>query len=326
MAAIVTLTMNPALDLTSDTGALEAGHKTRCEPPRRTPGGGGINVARGLRDLGDDVLAVYPSGGPTGEAFDRLLAKLGVPAERLPIAGDLRQNLSLRVHDTGEVLHLVFPGPTLQQQERQACSDAVASLDPAPEVVVMSGSLPQDTPLEFYAGVARRAAERGSRVVLDTNGPALRATLDAGAPLDLIKPNRNECRELLDLPDGDGEPGPDDYLAAMDRLIRDGAAAAVVVTLGDQGAVLASDGLHVHLRPPAIEGRAPVGAGDSFVSALVHRLAAGGELLEAAIDGVAAAAAAVKTRDTRLFRPDDLAALRAEVTVRHAGIDERSKP
>ncbi|MBK1633345.1 hypothetical protein CKO31_21840 [Thiohalocapsa halophila] len=323
MAAIVTLTMNPALDLTSDTEALDPGHKTRCEPPRRTPGGGGINVARGLKDLGDDVRAVYPSGGPTGEAFNRLLAELGVPAERLPIAGDLRQNLSLRVHDTGEVLHLVFPGPTLQQREWQACGDAVANLDPAPELVVMSGSLPRDMPLDFYAGVARRAAERGSRVVLDTNGPALRATLDAGAPLYLIKPNRNECRELLDLPDGDGEPGPDDYLVAMDRLIRDGAAEAVVVTLGAQGAVLASDGLHAHLRPPAIEGRAPVGAGDSFVSALVHRLAAGGELLAAAIDGVAAAAAAVKTRDTRLFRPDDLAALRAEVEVRHASIDER---
>ncbi len=317
MAVIVTLTMNPALDLSSDTDTLDPGHKTRCEPPRRTPGGGGINVARGLQDLGDEVLAVYPSGGPTGDAFERLLSQLGVTGKTLPIAGDLRQNLSLRVRDTGEVLHLVFPGPALAQQEWQACADAVASLDPAPDLLVLSGSLPRDVPLDFYAGLARRVAGRGTRVVLDTNGPALRAALDAGAPLYLIKPNRNECRELLDLPDTGDAPGPDAYLAAMSQLVRDGAAAAVVVTLGAQGAVLASEDLQVHLRPPAVRGRAPVGAGDSFVCALVHRLAAGGALLEAAIDGVAAAAAAVKTRDTRLFRPADLTALRTEVEVRH---------
>jgi 6-phosphofructokinase 2 len=293
MAAIVTLTMNPALDLTSDTEALDPGHKTRCAPPRRTPGGGGINVARGLRQL---------------------LAELDVPARTLPIIGDLRQNLSLRAHDTGEVLHLVFPGPELNEQEWQACDDAMASLDPVPDLVVMSGSLPPGVPLDFYAGVARRVAGRGSRVVLDTNGPALRATLDAGAPLYLIKPNRNECRELFDVAGDD----PDDYLAALDDILRDGAAEAVVVTLGAQGAVLASRDLRVYLRPPAIEGRAPVGAGDSFVSALVHRLAAGDALLLAAIDGVAAAAAAVKTRDTSLFRPDDLPALGAEVEVRHS--------
>ena len=86
MAAVLTLTMNPALDLSSETGHIEPGRKTRCSGPRQTPGGGGINVARGIRTLGGEVLAVYPCGGPAGERLDALLAEAGVPTRTVSIA------------------------------------------------------------------------------------------------------------------------------------------------------------------------------------------------------------------------------------------------
>jgi 6-phosphofructokinase 2 len=313
MAAIVTLTMNPALDLSTETEGLEPGHKSRCRSPRQSPGGGGINVARGLRALGADVLAVYPSGGPTGAVCDRLLAELGVPVQTLPIGGDVRQNIALHVQDTDEVLHLVFPGPELDAGEWQACLDAVGTLEPVPKLLVLSGSLPPGVPEDFYARAAERAAARGSRVLLDTKGPALRAALDARAPLYLVKPNHRECRQLFDVA---GE-APEDYLATLDRLVADGVAQAFVVTLGARGAVLASAEHRAHLCPPSVAGRAPVGAGDSFVAGLAHRLAQGGDLLQAARDGVATAAAAVQHQNGELFRPPDLPALRERVEVRH---------
>jgi 6-phosphofructokinase 2 len=314
MAAIVTLTMNPALDLSTATQALDPGHKTRCVLPERMPGGGGINVARALAVLGADVLALFPSGGPTGAICERLLGEQDVPQQTLPIGGEVRQNIALHVRDTDEVLHLVFPGPELDEREWQACLDAVATLEPVPELLVMSGSLPPGVPDDFYARAAQLAAERGSRVVLDTKEPLLRATLDAGAPLYLIKPNRKEARGLFEVA-GDE---PDDYLAALDGPLREGAAEAIVVTQGARGAVLASGELRVHLEPPASKGRAPVGAGDSYIAALVHRLAAGDGLLDAARDGVAAAAAAVRSRG-ELFRPEDLAALRGKIEVHERG-------
>jgi len=99
----------------------------------------------------------------------------------------------------------------------------------------------------------------------------------------------------------------------MEALLDQGAAEAIVVTLGSQGAVLASDGLRLHLQPPSVQGRAPMGAGDSFVSALIHRLTQDGTLSDAARDGVAAAVAAVKTRDANLYRKQDLEQLRSQV-------------
>lgn len=311
MAAVLTLTMNPALDLSSETGHIEPGRKTRCSGPRQTPGGGGINVARGIRTLGGEVLAVYPCGGPAGERLDTLLAEAGVPTRTVPIAADIRQNLALADQRNHKVLHLVFPGPELAEREWRACADAVLRIDPPPHYVVLSGSLPPGVPDTFYADLARPCTERGSRVVLDTTGPALEAALSARVPLFLVKPNRKEFRQLFETR---GE-APGDYLRRMADLVEDGVAEAVVVTLGDRGALLVSTGLKLHLRPPPVEGLAPVGAGDSFVSALVHRLAQGGDLADAARHGVAAAAAAVKSRDPQLYRAEDLEGMRTDVRV-----------
>jgi 6-phosphofructokinase 2 len=315
MHSIVTLTMNPAVDLASDTPRFEPGRKTRCTRPRRSAGGGGINVARSIGVLGGKVLAVYPSGGPSGEQLDELLAEEGIETHRVPIDGDIRQNLSVAEQASERVHHLVFPGPELTEAEWRGCADAVADIDPAPAYVVLSGSLPPGVPEGFYADLARRCSARGSRVVLDTTGKPLRAALDDRAPLYLVKPNRKEFQQLFDVDPKD----PGDCLPGMQQLIEDAAIDAVVVTLGEQGALLVTAERRLHLRPPAIEGRAPVGAGDSFVGAMVQRLADGGNLSEAARDGVAAAAAAVSLRDRQLFRPEDLEALRPQIDAVHLG-------
>jgi 6-phosphofructokinase 2 len=209
------------------------------------------------------------------------------------------------------VLHLVFPGPELAEREWRACADAVLRIDPRPDYVVLSGSLPPGVPTDFYADLAGRCAGRGSRVLLDTTGPALEQALNARIPLFLAKPNRKEFRQLFEM-DADQ---PRDFVRRMESVVNQDVAEALVVTLGNQGALLVSRESKLHLRPPEIEGRAPVGAGDSFVSALVHCLAEGGDLAEAARHGVAAAAAAVKSRDPQLYRPEELEAMRHEVRV-----------
>lgn len=70
---IVTLTMNPALDITTEADWVRHTDKIRCGPARHDPGGGGINVARVAAVLGASVSAVYPRGGLTGARIAQLL-------------------------------------------------------------------------------------------------------------------------------------------------------------------------------------------------------------------------------------------------------------
>lgn len=130
MSRIVTLTLNPAMDLSTTAARVEPTRKLRCSLPHYDPGGGGINVARVVATLGGDALAVYPGGGPFGDLLERTLAGLGVPQRRVPIAGDTRESFTVDEGASGLQYRFVLPGPELSAVEQQACLDAIAALDP----------------------------------------------------------------------------------------------------------------------------------------------------------------------------------------------------
>ena len=121
MTAFLTLTLNPALDLSTTTEHLEHTHKMRCGTMLRHPGGGGINVARVLHRLGAPVQAWHLSGGVTGAHTCELLAAEGVPMHALPIAGTTRENLSVVETRSGHEYRFVLPGPTVLAHEWQDC-------------------------------------------------------------------------------------------------------------------------------------------------------------------------------------------------------------
>jgi 6-phosphofructokinase 2 len=75
---IVTLTINPAVDIFVNVARVEPTAKLRCSAPKRDPGGGGINVARVVHRLGGDVAAIYPTGGAIGKLLYRLLEREGI--------------------------------------------------------------------------------------------------------------------------------------------------------------------------------------------------------------------------------------------------------
>ncbi len=299
MSAIVTLTMNPAVDLSGTAERLLVGRKTRCGVQVREPGGGGINVAGGIHALGGDALALYAAGGPSGIELERLLEEREVKQQRIVIQGDTRNDLAIREQATGKLFHFVFSGPTLSEEEWRRCLETVNGFQPVPDYLVLSGSLPPGVPEDFYAYAARAATERGTRVILDSSGPALRPALEAG--VFLVKPNRKEFGQFGVPPDADH----DTYLDAMQEMVNDDLAQVVIVTVGADGALLVSRaGDRLHLRPPPIEGVSPVGAGDSFVAVLTHQPACGSSLVEAFRYGIAAAAAAVSTSGTQLYSSD----------------------
>ena len=182
MPALITLTLNPALDLATTTDHVAPTHKLRCGPVRRFAGGGGINVARVLHRLGAAVEARALVGGPAGAQLQALLQQEGVACQMHAIAGDTRENMSVLETRTGQEFRFVLPGPTVDHTQSQALLGALLpTAGPGSQLarwVIASGSLPPGMPHDFYAQLARAAQQQGTPLALDTSGAALAAALE----------------------------------------------------------------------------------------------------------------------------------------------------
>jgi 6-phosphofructokinase 2 len=309
-APIVTLTMNPALDVSSTVDRVVSEHKLRCGPSRFDPGGGGVNVSRAIRNLGGSSIAVYPLGGPTGQAYRGFLEEAGVIGRVVTIAGNTRESFTVDETTTGEQFRFVLQGPTFREPEWRACLSVVGDHLPVGGFLVASGSLPPGVPDDFYAMLARVAHEHDIRVVVDASGPALAAALDEG--VFLIKPSRDELAELVDAP---GELDRPEQVEAARSIVVDGRAEVVALTLGAGGAVLVTADDELHLPTPKVEVASAVGAGDAFLAGLVLRLAEGRPLADAFRTAVAAGSATAMLPATELCRAEDVARLEEELSL-----------
>lgn len=309
MPHILTLTPNPALDVSTSVEQLVNAHKMRCEPAVLHPGGGGINVARVLHRLGADVMAIYPAGGPTGARLQQLVRNEGVPDQALPIAGETRESFTAHERQSGHEYRFVLPGPTLSPAEWQACLNSLRLCSPAPAWVVSSGGLPPGVPVDGHAQVASVAREIGARMVLDSSGPALAAALKVG--VWLVKPSLRELSELS----GTELGSPRLQREAAQRLIAQGQTHMVALSLGEAGAMLVTAEHCLHAPALNVPVAGSVGAGDSFLAALVWAIDQQTDLRQALATAMAAGAAAVMRTGTALCQPQDVARLREQVQI-----------
>ena len=162
MTDIVTITPNPAVDLSTAVDRIMPVAKLRGQSQRRDPGGGGINVARVIRRLGGDARAIYPVGGAIGKLLRRLLDQEGVASHTWTIEGETRENFFVDEISAGKQYRFILPGPRLHEFEWKECLKLVSALDPFPRFLVASGSLPDGVPDDFFAQVARIAKQRGA--------------------------------------------------------------------------------------------------------------------------------------------------------------------
>ncbi len=299
---IATLTMNPTIDVAYAVDRIAPVHKLRTTSEYANPGGGGINVARVFVRLGGNARCIYLSGGPTGVALDGLIDLHQLVRTRVGIAGHTRIAMTALETATGQEYRITPVGPEVTEHEWRAALAVLADVPCAR--LVASGSLPLGAPADFYAQAARIMAARGIAMVLDTSGEALRCGL-AGGGIDLVKPSRGELAALV------GQPLPTRAAltdAAM-ALVDAGQARLVAVTLGHEGAILARAQGVTDCPGIAVATNSTVGAGDSFVAAMVHGLCSGLDDIAAFHRGVAAGTAAVLHPGTDLAHPADIARL-----------------
>lgn len=304
---IVTLTMNPALDKSAEVGRVVPEDKLRCQNPHFDAGGGGINVARAVTEMGGEAIALFLAGGWSGDRLTALLEEEGVSTNRISIPQETRESLVIFETETGQQFRFGMPGPEIDPSEGERVLETLAGLNPAPEFLVISGSLPPGISDDFYKRAVEAISRHDTKVIVDAHSEALRLALSA-CPF-LIKPNLRELGQLA----GREMESDEQIEAAALKLVDDGACAICMVSLGAGGALWVSNEGMQRLRAPTVRIRSKVGAGDSTVAGIVHALSQGWTERQALALGIAAGAAAVMTPGTELCRREDVERLYAEL-------------
>jgi len=309
MPRIVTLTMNPAIDVSTSTVCVEPERKLRCSTGRRDPGGGGINVARVARRLGAEVTTVYPAGGFVGQMLQQLVEQEGLTSVVIPVLGETREDFTVLDEGAGEQYRFVLPGAHLHGVEWMNCLKVFASLGVKPEVVCASGSLPPGVPDDFYARVAEIVGSWGAKFILDTSGAALRLALEEH--VYLIKPNLRELAELTDAAVDDEAS----QIAACRDVLGRRRVEIIALTLGAEGALLVTRNRVWRARPLKLLTVSTVGTGDSFLGGMAWGLASGLSLEESFRHGVAAGSATLLAVGTALASAEDVHHLLSHVMI-----------
>ena len=309
MPEIVTLTPNPAIDLSTSIDRMMPMRKLRCTPQRRDPGGGGVNVARVVKRFGGDVEAILPVGGFTGQLLRRLIDDEGVPNRVVEAEAETREDFSVSELSTAQQYRFVLPGQPLRESEWRRCLDALAATVPRPKFVVGSGSLPPGVPNDFYAQAAAIARKLGAKFVVDTSGAPLAAAIEHG--VYMIKPNLREMRDLV----GVELLNQNDWIVAAREYVDAGKVEVVALSLGHLGALLVTPDLALRSQAMPIKPVSAVGAGDSFLGAMIFSLAKGNSLADAFRLGMAAGSSALVNAGTELCRPEDAYRLYATAVI-----------
>ncbi|MEV7605452.1 hexose kinase [Paenarthrobacter sp. NPDC089322] len=271
MNRIVTVTPNPAIDMTYTVHGITEGASHRVPTPLSRAGGKGLNVARVVHQLGHPVLAIAPTGGAAGQTLAAELWTSGVPHSLVAVAAETRRSIALVDTVAGETSIFNEEGQALLPDEWRSLRAAVdlaihSNGGEAAAVLVGSGSLPPDAPADFYPSLVRMAHDAGIPAIIDTSGPGIIAAAKAGA--DVLKPNHHE------LADATGETSVE---AAALALIGMGAR-TVLVSAGADGMLAfdhASPGGYWSARLPEPLSGNPTGAGDAGVAAAAVALAEG---------------------------------------------------
>ncbi|MDO9345607.1 1-phosphofructokinase [Pseudomonas pergaminensis] len=260
MARILTLTLNPALDLTVRLARLEPGEVNRSETLLTHAAGKGVNVAQVLADLGHELTVGGFLGDGNPQAFEALIAQRGFTDAFIRVPGETRSNIKIAEQD-GRVTDINAPGPQVTEQAQSALLEKLAQIAPDFNAVVVAGSLPRGVSPQWFQGLLEQLKRCGLKIALDTSGEALRAGLKAGPWL--VKPNTEELADALG-------NAPD----AISQLHQQGVE-HVVVSDGAAGVSWYSPGASLHATPPKVAVASTVGAGDSLLAGMLHGLLTG---------------------------------------------------
>lgn len=299
---ILTVTLNPALDISTYAKNIRPGPKLRCSTPAVDAGGGGLNVSRAVAYLGGHSRALAAIGGGVGLRLASLLQHEGIDLIPFHIDSETRESLSITDRTDGQQFRFVLPGPTWEPGRVEQVQATIAQLIDDPTLLVVSGSNPPGVSPDFIGTLGDHLTGRDCRIIADVSGPALRWLRDNPCGLHLLRMDAAEAEGLSAEPLNSRSETAD----FATHLVQNNVADIVVIARGADGSIMSDGQCRHHCDCEVSTVRSKVGAGDSFVAGMVLALAQGADTPQALRHGVAAASAAVITEATELCRHKDV--------------------
>jgi len=315
---IATITLNPCLDEHITVHGLLVDEANRWSKLHRYAGGKGIDVSRAIHEMGGSTMAYGFIGGPEGRALEILLDEEGVPFSFTPVEQETRTNFIITDTRTFQQTRIDAPGPRISKGELDRFIKKLRRIQPSPDLMVASGSVPPGVPVNIYYDIITDAKSCGVRTALDSEGQWLKEGIKAKPYL--IKPNVHETEELLktELPTEEAI-----IKAALDFI--ETGIEVVVISRGKEGLIAASKEKIVKAVPPPVKVRSAVGAGDCTLAGFALKLVNGEPLMEACRLGAAMGAATVLTPGTELCHRADVEKLLPQVKVWEIAAKQRAK-
>lgn len=321
MTQVLTITLNPAIDQTIPLAELIPGEVHRATGYTSTAGGKGVGVSIILAALGVQTTATGWIGSNNDSLFVQAFQRAGIKDAMVRLPGNTRTNIKLVDDKAGESTDINLPGLELDPAERakaeQVLAERVEAIVQEGDWAELGGSLPPGYGVEAWLKLARLLVDKGVHVVIDVAGSALGQILkrwktDVSATVGpvMIKPNRSELAELVGHPLKD----MDEVIEAAEKLRADGVQ-RVVVSLGGEGALIIGPEGRWLATPPKVHVATTVGAGDTLVAGTIAGLIRGVPFPDAAVSGMACAAARIQQIEFGLPPLSEVEALARQIKV-----------
>ncbi|MEY8458554.1 tagatose-6-phosphate kinase [Lactococcus ileimucosae] len=260
--SILTVTLNPAIDISYPLEAFHLNTVNRVAQVGKTAGGKGLNVSRVLKELGADVVAIGFADDILGVEIVKNLKSEGIDSRFTKISGKTRNCIAI-LHE-GQQTEILEKGPRILREEAKDFIDNFKAMLAEVEAIAISGSLPDGLQETFYSDLIAIANKQEKAVVLDCSGSTLEAVLKNSHKPSVIKPNLEELTDLLGK-----EVTLENIKDSLQDRIFDGIE-WIAVSLGKEGAFAKVSGEFYRVKIPKIDVVNPVGSGDATVAGLVY--------------------------------------------------------
>lgn len=265
---ILTITLNPAVDISYRLENFSLNTVNRVRKVSKTAGGKGLNVAKVLKQLGEEVGSAGFLGGSLGNFIRQQMSLLDIQDLFVGIEGDTRNCIAI-IHEEQQT-EILESGPVITKSESAKFLYKFHEYVQKVDIVTISGSLPEGLSEDFYRELIEISDCYETPVLLDTKGKLLAFTLSTNSKPFLIKPNEYELADLI----GEKITGERQIIEALHLpLFTD--VQWIVVTTGDKGAIVKHGEVIYQVHIPSVEVINPVGSGDSVIAGFAAGISRG---------------------------------------------------